>query len=96
MSTTALSHKSVVMAVPENLIEALEEQLSFMRSMKKRVESGYRRWATADEAAKYMGVSRSTVYHYREQIGYSKLEKAILFDLNDIDRFIESRKLKKY
>jgi excisionase family DNA binding protein len=59
-------------------------------------ESNTRRLFTVQEAARYLSVSVSTLYGwvYQRRIAFVKVGRALRFDLADLDRFIESNRIR--
>ena len=52
------------------------------------------RLLTIDEAAEYLRVSRSTLWRLMKEIPYIKLGRRVLFKMSDIDKYLESKKVK--
>lgn len=52
------------------------------------------RLLTKDEAAKYLRISRTTLGRLMKKIPYIKLDRRVLFKKSDIDKFLESKKVK--
>jgi len=55
---------------------------------------GERRLLSVEEAAKYLGVQKSTIYAWawRRKIPSVKIGRRLLFDREDLDQIIESGK----
>lgn len=49
---------------------------------------------TKDELAEYLHVSRSTIGRLMKEIPYIKLGRRVLFKMSDIDKYLESKKIK--
>ena len=54
------------------------------------------RLMTVQDAARYLAVSVSTLYGwvYQRRIPFVKVGRALRFDLGDLDRFIESNRIR--
>lgn len=54
------------------------------------------RLLTVQDAAKYLAVSVSTLYGwvYQRRISFVKVGRALRFDLADLDRFVESNRIR--
>jgi len=55
---------------------------------------GEKRLLSVEEAAKYLGVQKSTIYSWawRRKIPSVKMGRRLLFDQEDLDRMIEAGK----
>lgn len=84
-----------VVEMPSEVLELIEQNNQFIKAIQKRIENNTKRWLRPKEVAKYMSVSVGTVFNLKDQIGYSKIHQVILFDINDIDAFMESRKKRR-
>ena len=61
----------------------------------KNVEKLSRRWFAVKEAAAYMGLTPGTLYNWsshRTRPPFVKCGGSLLFDLHDLDGFLQSRK----
>ena len=61
------------------------------------VTVGKRGLLTVDGLSKYLGVSRYTIYdwvsHNKLPFAYIKFERGIRFDPDDVDKWLETRKI---
>lgn len=51
-----------------------------------------KRWYSTSEAASYLTISRSKFYEIRDQIPHSQVGERRVYDLHDLDAYVESRK----
>ncbi len=49
---------------------------------------------TKEEAAEYLRISRTTLGRLMKKIPYIKLDRRVLFRKSDIDKYLESKKVK--
>ena len=52
------------------------------------------RLLTLEETAKYLHVSRSTLWRLMKEIPYIKLGRRVLFKMSDIEKYLESKRVK--
>lgn len=52
------------------------------------------RLLTKEEVAEYLRISRATLGRLMKKIPYIKLGRRVLFKKSDIDKFLESKKVK--
>ena len=62
------------------------------------LSSNKQSWLTDQQARKYLGISRSTLYRLRERglITYSQYGKIIRYRLQDLEGFLMSNQVKAY
>ena len=49
---------------------------------------------TKDEAARYLRISRATLGRLMKEIPYIKLGRRVLFKMSDIEKYLETKKVK--
>lgn len=56
-----------------------------------------KRYLSVREVSEYMGLARMTIYHWiaERKINCYKFGRLVKFDMQEIEKFIESRKVKK-
>lgn len=77
-------------------MEKLDRVLEFVNKMEHRLDTQFKRWFTISEAAKYLGVSRSTLV----QTLSKKIKpihgdgRIVRYDREDLDKYWEKKKQK--
>ena len=79
-----------------DVARAILKYLAAIRE-KLRTEAPAKRWLNYDEAADYTGLGKGTLQNlvYREEITFTKAGARVLFDVRDLDAWMEERKVSK-
>jgi hypothetical protein len=90
MSSTATSDQPVIRQVHEidtDVLDTIAENNRLIRCIEKYITG--EKWLTCEEAAKYIKKSATHLRgKLKDQIGYSKPERELLFKVEDLDRWL--------
>lgn len=95
-TSTAPPALKSVSEIPDELVQKINATYDYFEKLKYRMEQGGQRWLNTKEAAKYIRVSPShLIRNLREEIGFSEAGNKFIFDVNDLDAYLERNKRKQ-
>lgn len=77
------------------IVNCQEKNCFFIhKKIKFFIDMNEDRLLTKEETAKYLHISRATLSRLMKEIPYIKLGRRVLFKMSDIDKYLESKKVK--
>jgi low affinity Fe/Cu permease len=74
------------------ITNSIEEKIDYLIN---KIEGLNPEYMTIEEASEYAKLSTQTVHNYKDQIGYFKKDRRIIFKRTDIDQFIKTNTIKR-
>lgn len=89
------SNIKTVREVDEDFYQLVKENNILLQSLKKKLDAKSQRWLSTEEAAERIGCKPEYLLRYlKNKIGYHQDIGYPKFDVRDIDRYMETNKVK--
>jgi excisionase family DNA binding protein len=89
-----MSESQVALPIPDEVLDALAERIAgiVVERITDSLLPPSKRWMRTQDAAEYLGLTRSTLYSRIGDIPHHKIDRLLLFKRDDLDQWLEGHR----